>query len=97
MPRSTSRDDTNRVAAPPPPFRTVPLDGAPLSIEVVEAIALRRARVELADEGRRRIAQGRVALERALADGRAIYGVNTGFGSLARVRLEGSDLEAPSE
>ena len=70
------------------------LDGSPLSIEAVEAVALRRAGAELADEGRRRIATGRTALERALADGRAIYGVNTGFGSLARVRLQGPDLEA---
>ncbi|MEY3024933.1 MAG: hypothetical protein RJA16_1759, partial [Planctomycetota bacterium] len=50
--------------------------------------------VVLGDEGRRLLEHGRHALERALAGGRAIYGVNTGFGSLARVRLEGRDLEA---
>ena len=94
VPRSNSGHDAEYVSAFPTTAPTVSLDGTPLSIEAIEAVALRRARVELADEGRRRLAGGRAALERALADGRAIYGVNTGFGSLARVRLEGSDLEA---
>lgn len=95
MPRSTDPD----VAVPPKPQSAaagsaIVLDGGPLSIEAVEAVACRRATAVLGAEGRRRIDAGRAALERALADGRAIYGVNTGFGSLARVRLEGEHLEA---
>ncbi|MGA1517330.1 MAG: aromatic amino acid lyase, partial [Phycisphaerales bacterium] len=95
MPRSTDRDHALPHAAPRPrPVRTLVLDGSPLSIAEVEAVAHGRMGVVVGDEGRRLLERGRHALERALAGGRAIYGVNTGFGSLARVRLEGRDLEA---
>ncbi|MGA1043682.1 MAG: histidine ammonia-lyase [Phycisphaerales bacterium] len=95
MPRSTDRDHALPHAAPcPRPVPTLVLDGRPLSSAEVEAGAHGRTGVVLGDEGRRLLERGRHALERALAGGRAIYGVNTGFGSLARVRLEGRDLEA---
>jgi histidine ammonia-lyase len=39
-----------------------------------------------------RIAAGAAAVERILARGEAVYGVNTGFGKLASVRIEACDL-----
>ncbi|MCU1260439.1 MAG: aromatic amino acid lyase family protein [Bryobacterales bacterium] len=53
---------------------------APLTLEHVERVARGNAPVALAPEAQARIAQGRAALERALAAGRKVYGVNTGVG-----------------
>jgi histidine ammonia-lyase len=39
------------------------------------------------------IAQGAAAVERILAKGQAVYGINTGFGKLASVRIATADLE----
>jgi histidine ammonia-lyase len=77
---------------PRPDAAPLALDGSPLSIAEIEQVAHRRRRVELAPEGRARLESGRRLVEGALARGGAIYGVNTGFGSLARVRLAGEDL-----
>jgi histidine ammonia-lyase len=40
------------------------------------------------------MAESRAVVERHLADGRAHYGINTGFGSLSRVRIDGAELAA---
>src|SRR6266487_2156418 len=52
----------------------------PLSIEQVHAVSLGSSRVELADAARSRIRTGREQLEKLLAGGERIYGVNTGVG-----------------
>jgi phenylalanine ammonia-lyase len=52
----------------------------PLSIEQVQAISMGGSTVELAPAARSRIEQGRAHLERLLAAGERIYGVNTGVG-----------------
>ncbi|MGA0286026.1 MAG: histidine ammonia-lyase [Phycisphaerales bacterium] len=69
------------------------LDGSPLSPAEVHDVAHRRRRAVLAPQARDAVLAGRRLLERSLAAGHAIYGVNTGFGSLARVRLEPAELE----
>jgi histidine ammonia-lyase len=68
------------------------LDGGALSIDDVERVARGGARVALAPAARARLAASRGALEDALAAGEIIYGVNTGFGSLARARVDGDKL-----
>jgi histidine ammonia-lyase len=40
-----------------------------------------------------RVAESSAAIERILAKGEPVYGVNTGFGRLASVRIEAADLE----
>jgi histidine ammonia-lyase len=44
--------------------------------------------VELAAEAIERMQASRIVVERLLAEGRTVYGVNTGFGDLADVRIE---------
>lgn len=51
------------------------------------------APVWLAPECRAVIAESAAAVERILARGEAVYGINTGFGKLATVRIEADDLE----
>ncbi len=73
----------------------VVLDGNTLSIEQIAAVARRGATVSVSDAARRRMQQSRQFLEQCVAEGKAIYGVTTGIGELARVRIspeQSSDL-----
>ncbi len=68
------------------------IDGGPLTLLDVESVARGRARVVLAAAGRARLAASRCTLEAAMAEAEPLYGVNTGFGSLAGVRIGTEDL-----
>lgn len=70
------------------------ISGMQLSIWEVEDVAHRHRPVELTPEALQRVESSRSSLQRALANGEAIYGVNTGFGSLARQRLAPEQLTA---
>ena len=59
---------------------TIRIGEQPLSIEQVHAVSVGQPRVELAEAARPRIVRGRAHLERLLAGGQRIYGVNTGVG-----------------
>ena len=72
----------------------VTLDGQPLGIADVLAVARAGAAVELGAEAHRRLLLARGEVEAVLASGRAVYGINTGFGSLSRVRIPSEDLAA---
>jgi len=74
--------------------RTVSLDGRSLSIADVVAVARHGARVAVAPETRERVARARADVETALARGDTVYGVNTGFGKLAHVRIPPDQLRA---
>ena len=54
----------------------------PLSLEDVVAVAREGEKVSLAPEARARMRKSRAVVEDAVRDGRAIYGVTTGFGEL---------------
>lgn len=71
---------------------TVLLDGSPLTVEQVTAVARGGALVSVAPHTVDALAASRLVLERVLADGKAHYGINTGFGSLARQRISDGEL-----
>jgi histidine ammonia-lyase len=75
-----------------PQTATLVLDSGPLAVADVERVARGQATVSFSDTARARLAESRHALEQAIAAGEVIYGVNTGFGSLARKRVEGEQL-----
>jgi histidine ammonia-lyase len=56
--------------------------GEPLSLEDVQAVAL-GAQVAFEEPARARVRAARDVIDRAVAEGRTIYGVTTGFGALA--------------
>jgi histidine ammonia-lyase len=68
------------------------LSGGPLRIDEVAAVARGRVPVELSDEGRKRMSAAREVVERAVAEGRRVYGVSTGFGLLANTPIAPADL-----
>src|SRR5690349_7441370 len=65
----------------------VTLDGHSLSINDVVAVARRHASVAIDPAALTAVKQSRQAVEAAVARGQTIYGVNTGFGKLAHVRI----------
>lgn len=65
----------------------VVLDGNSLSIEQITAVARDGATVSVAEAARTKAQRSRDFLEKCVADGIAIYGVTTGIGELARVRI----------
>ena len=70
-----------------PASDTVVLDGGPVSIAQVAAVARDDARVELGPAARRLLESRRAVLEDKASSGRAVYGISTGFGALARVPI----------
>lgn len=71
---------------------TIVLDGRSLAIADVVATARQGVRVTIAPEVPARVARSRAGIEAALARGETIYGVNTGFGKLAHVRIPPESL-----
>jgi len=70
--------------------------------QLVTLAELRRAwrepvEVELATEARRRIVESSEIIDEVLAGGSSVYGVNTGFGKLANVRIGSDELEQLQE
>lgn len=71
---------------------TVALDGRSLTIIDVVAVARRAAPVSIAAAARPAVDASRRAVEAAVARGDTIYGVTTGFGKLAHVRIPADKL-----
>ena len=65
----------------------VVLDGETLTIEQVAAVARQGARVSVSEEARAKVQRSRDCLEKCVADGVAVYGVTTGIGEFARIRI----------
>jgi len=72
----------------------VTLDGHSLTIADVVAVARHRAPVAIASAARQGIEASRRTVEEALTRGDTIYGVNTGFGKLAHVRIPPDRIRA---
>lgn len=61
-------------------------------IDAVVAVARRNAKVKLELQAIEAMQRSRAVVERCLSDGQAHYGINTGFGSLAKQRIGPDDL-----
>ncbi|HEY1902694.1 MAG TPA: histidine ammonia-lyase [Terracidiphilus sp.] len=68
------------------------LDGQALTLEEIEAVALRGRPVAIAAAALERVAASRELIESILAEGQTVYGVNTGFGKLSDVRIASGSL-----
>jgi histidine ammonia-lyase len=63
------------------------LDGSRLTLDGLEAVALRGQSVGIAPEARARVEAARRVVDDAVAAGRVVYGVTTGFGNFADVHI----------
>src|SRR5688500_14882028 len=78
--------------------RALVLDGRHLSFDDLKALVRDEpqggaVRLTLAPSAERAMKRSRGVLEKALREGRTVYGVNTGFGRLSDTRIEDGDLE----
>jgi histidine ammonia-lyase len=72
--------------------RPIALNGERLTLEQVRDVA-RGQHCSLTSQARRRIRASRKIVDRAIASGDQVYGLNTGFGHLARVRIDEDQLD----
>jgi len=70
------------------------LNGETLTLENVEQVARQGAAVALDPAARPKVEASRHVIEAALASGRPVYGVSTGFGLLSDVFIPDSDRDA---
>ncbi|HET7112357.1 MAG TPA: histidine ammonia-lyase [Pyrinomonadaceae bacterium] len=68
------------------------LNGQSLTLQQLADVASRRQQVTLASEARERVERSRQVVEQIVAEGRTVYGVNTGFGKLSDVSIDRADL-----
>ncbi|MCI4317143.1 MAG: aromatic amino acid lyase, partial [Thermoplasmata archaeon] len=73
---------------------SLPIDGRSLSLEQFLAVVRGGCAVSLAPDSRTAVAASRRVVERAVAAGRAVYGVTTGFGSLSDRTIPREDARA---
>ena len=66
--------------------------GRELDLPILRAAARRHCRVTLDRAGLARVRGAARTIERVVASGQIVYGVNTGFGSLAQTRIASSEL-----
>jgi histidine ammonia-lyase len=63
------------------------IDGETLSIENVHEVAFGQRRVQLNPSAVERMSRSRAVVEHIVSDGRAVYGITTGFGKLSDVHI----------
>ena len=68
------------------------LDGRSLRLEDVGQVARGERQVTLSPEARQRVDAARALVDRLARGDEAVYGINTGFGNLAEVRIPKEDL-----
>ncbi|NBO37500.1 histidine ammonia-lyase [bacterium] len=75
------------------PEALVQLDGNSLTLHQLVAVARHNSRITLAAHAVEKVSQARLCVESRLGNGETIYGINTGFGALADVRIPADHLK----
>src|SRR6266850_2728952 len=70
----------------------IELDGNSLTLDQLIAIAYQRDTVGLTDAARQRVRDARVVVDEFARRDEPTYGINTGFGSFAEVRVPAESL-----
>src|SRR5580704_5798184 len=76
------------------PPMTLALTGNDLTLENVYEVALDGGEVSLAPDARERMDASRAVIDRLVASGETAYGVNTGFGKMASVRISTDQIRS---
>ena len=79
------------------PAAAVTLGDGPLAIESLVAIAREHARVDISPAARKRVKAARLLVDQWVREGRAVYGVTTGFGALCDVAIAREQTRALQE
>jgi histidine ammonia-lyase len=68
------------------------LDGSAVGLEAFEAVVRAGGQVSVSEGAMARVRVSRAVVEASLADGQPHYGINTGFGSLSKQRVDPGQL-----
>src|SRR5512138_2137439 len=71
----------------PEPSATLTIDGISLDLDALESVACHARAVALSERAREAVRASRRVVDDAVARGAVVYGVTTGFGSFADVRI----------
>jgi histidine ammonia-lyase len=71
---------------------SVIIDGSPLTIDDVVAVAHRQARVEVGGDLAKRMTPALHVVRSAVAANKTVYGITTGFGAMATTRIAPEDV-----
>jgi histidine ammonia-lyase len=74
------------------PRNAIELNGNDLTFDQLYAVALRGEKVSLALVSAERMNASRAVVDRLVASGKTAYGINTGFGKLASVRISSEQV-----
>jgi len=69
------------------------IDGNTLNLEDAVALSYGTAKAMLSEESMKSMSASRTAVEQIIQSDQVVYGINTGFGALSSVRIDGNDLE----
>jgi histidine ammonia-lyase len=72
---------------------TIQIGDEHFDLDVIKQILAGPVQVALTEEARRKIEKSAATVQRLLQSGEALYGINTGFGKLAKTRIANADLE----
>lgn len=70
----------------------IELTGQDVTIDKIYRVAFGKEKVKLAASAEKLLNQSREFIEKKIAGGEAIYGVNTGFGAFSKVRISDADI-----
>ncbi len=73
-------------------MRPITLGNADLDLSTLVLLGCAGSRVTLGPKARKAVDRSRAVVDRAVASGATMYGINTGFGKLAHVRIERDKL-----
>ncbi|MCH8964879.1 MAG: histidine ammonia-lyase [Planctomycetes bacterium] len=76
---------------------TLTLGGGPLSLEMLDPLLEQKLTVTIGEGAWQRVQRSRDIVEQAIADGRVLYGINTGFGHLKSITIPEDQLEQLQE
>jgi histidine ammonia-lyase len=75
-------------------MKPIQIDGDNFTLEQLYSVVLEGAQVELSPQARERMNRSRAVVERLIESDAAVYGVNTGFGKMASVRISREQIRA---
>lgn len=74
-------------------MRVVEIDGHSLRLEDAVALSLGMAKAVLSEQSIATMTESRSAIEQIIKSDDVVYGINTGFGAMSSIRIDGNDLE----
>ncbi|KAA0007154.1 MAG: histidine ammonia-lyase, partial [Thermoplasmata archaeon] len=71
----------------------ITIDGEHLTIEDVVKVARGFENVKLDSKVKEKVEKARLTVEKVIQSGKTVYGINTGFGELAKVRISKDEID----